>query len=839
MKKPSRTRKPANGNSSSEVPADKLRWTCALSSFSFKTTDDLKLSHKTIGQRRAVQALELGLEITAGGYNIFVSGPVGTGRTTTVRRLLEHTKARPALLDDKCYVNNFKDPDAPCLLRLKPGTGRAFKAALDEFIEYLAKTIPLQYESDSYQHSRQEIVDGFKERGGVRVREFEKRIAAEGFALMQSAPYAKPELAPIVDKQPVKPESLTALIEEGKLTAARAEEIKTAYRLLSDELSAIFKEVREFEKQAREALIDLDRNVLSPILDERVGDLIEKFEHTCASGTAGCVRAHLESVRAAVLERIDLFRQKPPDRAVGEPVADAYLEFRVNVLVDNADTKTVPVIFETNPTYKNLFGWIDRVWDRTGQWRVDFSRIKAGSLLNADGGFLVLNAIDTVVEPGVWPTLKRTLRNRRLEITAQEPYSMLFGSTSLKPEPVAITLKVIMVGDPEVYSILATHDEDFRKVFKLRADFDWTMDRNREAVSEYTQVIKDLCDKEKLRPFDRSGVIGTIEYGVRLAGRQDKLSTRFNAINELLTEADYWAGKAGARTVGYEHVHQAETARRERARLYEEKLQESIDKGQIYIDVTGTAVGQVNGLAVYDNGEYAFGKPARITAKTGVGAAGIINIERESQLSGPTHDKGIFILAGYLRHKFAQKRPLVLSASICFEQSYGGVDGDSASSTEIYALLSDLSGLPLRQDIAVTGSLNQDGQVQPIGGINQKIEGFFDTCNARGLTGKQGVMMPKTNLVDLMLRRDVVKAVADGKFHVWAIKTIDEGIELLTGKPAGVADKKGCYPKDSVNGRVMARLVELNDLHLSFNKDPVRPARRPALKPKPKPERRV
>jgi predicted ATP-dependent protease len=495
-------------------------------------------------------------------------------------------------------------------------------------------------------------------------------------------------------------------------------------------------------------------------------------------------------------------------------------------------------MFETNPNYKNVFGWIDRVWDRSGSWRVDFTKIKAGSLLRADGGFLVINALDALMEPGVWPALKRTLRNRQLEITTQDPYSALFGATSLKPEAVAINLKVIMVGDPEVYSILAAYDEDFKKVFKLRADFDWVMDLNRDAVTEYTQVIKALCDKEHLRPFDKTGVKGTIEYGVRLAGRQNKISTRFNVITEILTEANYWAGKAGVRSVGYEHVQEAINRRRDRVRLYEEKLHEMIDQGSIFIDVTGAVRGQVNGLAVYDTGEYAFGIPTRITAKTGVGSAGIINIEREAQLSGPTHDKGIYILAGYLRQKFAQKQPLVLSASICFEQSYGGIDGDSASSTEVYALLSDLSGLPIRQDLAVTGSVNQQGQVQPIGGVNWKIEGFFETCKARGLTGTQGVMIPKSNLPDLMLKPEVIQAVEQGKFHVFAASTIDEGVELLIGKPAGKPDADGNYPEDSVNGRVMKRLMELAELYRA-HADKTEAKDKPSGKPKPLPEKKV
>ncbi len=806
------------------VPPDKLSWSCSIEHLDFKTTDDIELSGQIVGQRRAVDALRLGLEVGSSGYNIFVSGPVGTGRTTTVRRLLEAVADRPAELDDKCYVNNFKDPDSPRLLRLAAGKGRELQRAMDALVDFLVKNVPTLFESDTYQRRRQDIVDSFKEQGSARVREFERKTAAEGFALVQTAPFLRPELAPIVEKQPVKLDDLARLVEEGKLTAERAEEIRSKYRELSEELSTIFKEIREFERLAREALQELDQNVVRPVLEERLADIAEAQAAGAPPGQEDDgLREYLAEVQEAVIKSLDLFRQKPQEKGPAEAQTDPYLDFRVNVLVDHTPPEdkpsTVPVVFETNPSFKNLFGYIDRVWERGGQWRTDFTRIKAGSVLRADHGFLVINAIDALTEPGVWPTLKRTLRNRQLEISSGDPYSVLFGTTGLKPEPIAIDVKVIMIGTPEVYSILADYDEDFKKVFKVRADFDWVMNLDRDAVTEYVQVIKALCNKEKLRPFDRSGVKEVIEYGVRLAGRHTKVSTRFNIITELLTEADHWAGIAGCTAVGQVHVQEAINRRRDRVRLYEEKLQELINEGTVFIDVTGSVVGQVNGLAVYQTGDYAFGKPVRITARTGVGSAGIINIEREAQLSGPTHDKGVYILSGYLRHKYARNQPLVLSASICFEQSYGGIDGDSASSTEVYALLSDLSGLPIRQDLAVTGSVNQQGQIQPIGGVNWKIEGFFDTCKARGLTGTQGVVIPRANLPELMLRPDVVEACAQGRFHIYAVSTVDEGIALLTGVPAGEPDARGNYPRDSVNGRVIRRLDELARRYARFRHD--------------------
>ncbi|MEO0071078.1 MAG: ATP-binding protein [candidate division WOR-3 bacterium] len=805
----SHSRQPKDGW---RVPPERLYWQCNLEGLDFKTTEDLKSSREIIGQQRAIEALQLGVEINATGYNIFVTGPPGTGRTTTVQKLLERVKPVKEVTD-KCYVYNFSDPDRPCLLILPAGDGKRLQSAMEELVTYLIKNIPRLFEGEPYQHARQEIVERFKEQGAARVREFERKVALEGFALVQVAPSARPEVAPIVEKQPVSVEMLDRLVEEGKITPERNGELKTKYRELTTELLAIFKEIREFERQTREALAKLDRDIITPVLEERIGEIAERLKNSK-------IKDYLEEVKAAVLKNLDLFRQRAGEGEGGtsgqEAGVDPYLPFRVNVLVDNSKTQTAPVVFETNPTYRNLFGSIERVWDKAGQWRTDFTHIKAGSLLRADGGFLVVNALDLLFEPGVWPSLKRTLRNRQLEISAYDPLITIFGATALKPEPIPLDLKVVMIGDLLVYNLLAAYDEEFKKVFKVRADFDWVMPRNKTTVNEYAQVIKALTEKEGLKPFDRSGVARVIEYAARVAGRQNKLTTRLNIIADILKEANYWADKAGAKLVSAEHVRMAIEKRRARVKMIEEKLQEAIREGLIFIDVKGKVKGQVNGLAVYETVEHAFAIPVRITARVGVGSAGIINIEREAQLSGPTHDKGVYIITGYLRNKYAFDQPLVLSASITFEQSYGGIDGDSASSTELYALLSELAGVPLRQDLAVTGSVNQKGEVQPIGGVNEKIEGFFDVCKARGLTGTQGVIIPKANLSDLMLREEIVSAVEEGKFHIYAIETVDQGIELLTGVPAGEMDKDGKYPPNTINGKVKARLKELIEAFQRF-----------------------
>ncbi|MEO0107775.1 MAG: ATP-binding protein [candidate division WOR-3 bacterium] len=826
------------------LPVEKLRWRCVEESLGFETTRELPACTHIIGQRRAVEALRMGLNLHGTGYNIFVAGPGGTGRATTVRGRREEVERVWKAPSDKCYVNNFTDPDQPTLILLPAGEGRKFQKAMDGLIEYLTKNLPIAFESPSYERRRTDIVEEFKSKSTTRAREFERKVAEAGFALVQPSPVAKPELVPLVDGKPSSMEELKVAVTEGRAAKEYYDKLAATYHALQDELNAVVKEMRKYERTARELLAALDKDVARPIVHERIAELQERFARSSLARTnardpdapavlpgpehksdpdqpaesdtrPGRLASYLDQVENAILDDLSRFLQKPeaqPSPVVGDP----FLEFRVNVLVDNSNERDAPVIFETSPSYKNLFGTIERVWDRSGQWRTDFTKIKAGSLLRADGGFLVLNALDLFQEPAVWPALKRTLRNRALEIQSYDPFSML-ALSALKPEPIEINVKVILIGDPEIYQILYTFDDAFRKLFKIRADFDWEMPRNPESIGQYSTLIRTLCAKEGMRPFHRSGVAAAIEFGARLSGRQNKLSTQFNIIADILKEADYWAEKEGSQTVQACHVKQAIAKRIERANLTQEKIQELINEGMILIATQGAAIGQVNGLAVYDTGELTFGKPARITAKVAVGGSGVINIERESQLSGRIHDKGVLILSGFLRDRFAQDKPLAMNASICFEQSYSGVEGDSASSAEVYALLSALSGLPLRQDFAVTGSVNQRGEIQPIGGVNQKIEGFFDTCLAQGLTGTQGVIIPVQNQADLMLREDVLDAVREGKFRICAVSTIEEGIELLTGVPAGERDSSGRYPPGTVYQRADERLRELSRLWQSYS----------------------
>lgn len=793
-----------------EVIIEKLRWRCPLDLLPFNSTDEIHPCTDIIGQERALRAIRLGLEMDSLGYNIFVVGLVGTGRTTTIKCLLEEIDKSGRIPDDICYVNNFKDPDQPRCICLPAGHGKLFKKEMEVFIESLKKNIPLIFEGEEYQRQKRELVEKHREKEKSIVKEFENRAKKEGFAVaqVQVGPFTRPDVVPLVAGNAVPLEQLETLVDQGQFPKESFEQLKGKYSQLSAELEQVLKETRKLEKVIQEELAALDKLAISHLVRGAIEDIKEKYPQPK-------IKNYLDEVQEAVLENPSRFLPKaetaqiPIPGLTVSPAPDTFTEFQVNVLVDNSETKGAPVIIETSPTYRNLFGTIERNIDRLGGlWRTDFTKIKSGSFLRANGGYLVLNALDVFIEPGVWVALKRTLRNRTLEMQSFDPF-YLFASSALKPEPIEVKVKVVMIGDAYLYHTLYAVDEDFKKIFKIKADFDTVMDKKKEALLQYASFIRKICQDEKLLPFDRSGVGAVIEYGVRLAGRQKKLSTEFHRITDILREASYWAQKEGKTQVTEKHVDQAIREKVYRLQMIEDKIQEMIDEGLILIDAEGAKVGQVNGLSVFDTGEYSFGRPSRITAKTSMGKAGIINIEREADLSGRTYNKGVLILAGYLRGKYAQDKPLTLTASLAFEQSYSGVDGDSASSTEVYAILSSLANVPLRQDIAVTGSINQHGEIQPIGGVNQKIEGFFDVCRSRGLTGSQGVIIPHQNVDDLMLRKDVVEAVAAGKFHIYPIKTIDEGIEILTGLPAGEKGTDGTYPEGTVNYLVNEKLKEL------------------------------
>jgi len=609
----------------------------------------------------------------------------------------------------------------------------------------------------------------------------------------------------MVDGKPTHIDQIEAMVEKGRFPKDEFEAMKEKYEGLQGQVQQIFLELRDLQKEIQEKVEEMDRVIFMKNASDLAAPIFKKYK-------ARAIKKYLEIILEEMANNLQIFMPQPQAQIPGMPVmapeVDHFQPYKVNLLVDNSEQKGPPVIIESYPTYRNVFGSIEKIVDRSGVWRTDFSKITAGSLIKAMGGYLVINLLDAVVEPGVWQALKRALKSEKLEIQTYDPF-YLFTTSGLKPEPIDIDLKVVVISDPYLYHLLLNFDEDVRKIFKVRADFDTAMDKDEDAIQQISSFIKMKTEEEGLKPFDKTGVAALVEQAVRMSGRQEKISTSFPEITDFIREGDFFAGQENKTLVEEAHVEEAIEARKFRSSMVEDHIQEMIDRGTLMIGVEGEVVGQVNGLAVYSMGDYMFGKPSRITCSTSMGRAGIINIEREADMSGNTHNKGVLILGGYLRKRYAQDKPLTMSASIAFEQSYGGVDGDSASSTEIYALLSSLTEIPIKQYIAVTGSVNQKGEVQAIGGVNEKIEGFFDCCSKMGATNSQGVMIPESNVKDLMLRKDVVEAVKKGQFHVYPVKTIDEGIEILTGKKAGARNAKGAYPKGSINYLVDQKLKEL------------------------------
>jgi lon-related putative ATP-dependent protease len=785
-----------------KLTPEALRWTLDTSLLPFATTDDLEPLDEILGQDRGVEALSFGMGIRRPGYNILVTGAPGTGRMDAVRKVLAKASAGDGIPGDLCYLNNFKNPEAPILVCLGPGQGAKLKKDMQTLVEELKKEVPKLFESPDYLARKNEIAEVYEKKTASFFMNLEKQVKEAGFALVtfQGRQGQPPEVVPVVDGEPTSMLKLEQMVEKGRFPQDEFERIKAKHVEIKSEIDSIFLQIRSLQKEIQEKNRQADRLMFEGLAADLIAPLKQEF-------AVDTLHQHLLHMIDDMVENIAIFFNQ--ERGQGPmPMGDPFEQYSVNVLVDNSEQQGPPIIVEEYPTYRNLFGSIERIVDRSGVWRTDFSKIKAGSFIRANGGYLVLNLLDAIMEPGVWQSLKRALKSRKMEIQTYDPF-YLFTTSSMKPEPIEMEVKVILLADTYMYHLLLRYDEDVPKIFKVRADFDSTMDKTDEAVLQFARFVRTQCREQDIRPFDRSAVAALVEEAVRMGGRQEKMAATFPRLTDLLMEADYFAAQDNRDTVQSQDVGQALEARIHRSNLIEEKIQDMIDRGSIMIDTDGAKVGQINGLAVFSLGDMMFGKPSRITVATSMGKAGIINIEREAELSGSTHDKGVLILGGYLRTMFAQDKPLAMSASIAFEQSYSGVDGDSASSTEMYALLSSLSGVPIRQGIAVTGSVNQNGEVQAIGGVNHKIEGFFACCKAKGLTGQQGVIIPRANVGDLMLKREVVEAVRQGRFHIWAVATIEEGIAILTGKKAGTRKKDGSYPKGSVFALANERLAAL------------------------------
>jgi lon-related putative ATP-dependent protease len=794
-----------------EVPFKQLKTECDPNMFDFECTKDLAPLREFIGQDRAIRGIEFGLSMKNRGYNIYVAGLSGTGKTsivkTYVNKMVEKRQAEGTYYpDDWCYLYNFTDIDKPQVVSLPQGKGKVLKEQMTKLLEHLKDELVKAFSSEEYKTQAKSAVQAGQSEQQKLFEEIGEEARKAGFAL-QMTPMG-PAIVPLKDGKPMSEEVFMSLDENTR------KQIETRRHELADKLQDAFEHARETERKTVDKIRDMDKAVADYTVSRLFDDLNKGYQ-----GSPDVIK-YLTDLKTYTLNNLDVFKltaeqqqqqQMQAMMGMAPQIAmrgDPFLPFQVNVFVDNSETQGPPVITESNPNYLNLFGKIERRFF-FGGYTSDHTMLKPGAIQRANGGYLLLSAMDVIVNPAVWPTLKRAIKDKEARI--EEPYEQigLYVPVGLRPQPMPIDVKIILIGDPTLYQLLAAYDEDFFEIFRVKSDFDYEVDRNRENMLGFAAFLSGCCEECETNHFDRTGVARVIDYASRIVSDQEKLSTRFSQIKEIVEEASYWAAQEKSEYIQAKHVDKAVEERRFRHNLPDERLREMITRGTIMIDTEGGVVGQVNGLSVYSLGDISFGKPSRITCRTYLGRSGVINIERESQMSGPIHDKGVMILGGYMGWKYAQEYPLSLSASLCFEQSYSGVEGDSASSTELYALISSLADVPVKQNIAVTGSVNQKGEIQPIGGINQKIEGFFEVCRAKGLTGEQGVMMPSKNLKHLMLRDEVIEAVKSGKFHIWAVSTIDEGIEVLTEVEAGQRKDGGGYPEGTINYKVDHNLKEM------------------------------
>ena len=795
------------------IPWEKACWSCDSESFNFECTDELAPLDRFIGQDRAQEALRFGLEVDKPGYNLFVTGLTGTGKTSAIKAHIQtiiddldrQDKRKP--ISDWAYIYNFDYADRPTALRLPPGTGKTLRYRMSETLRLLAEEVPKVFKSDEYEARRRNLEEEDRQETRQLMTQLEATAQGSDFGVQISPTGVS--IFPMLDGRPMSPEEYQALESD------QQKGIDEVRNQLMQETQQVMGRISEIEKGTSDKIRELERAAAG----DRVGGIFQSL--TDSYQDIADLKQFLERLMDYVLDNLGLFKGIETPQTPLQPVAapmlgnaalalNPLLPFEINVLVDNSSVDRVPIIIEPNPNWGNLFGRIERR-AIMGTYVSDHAMLKPGALHLANGGYLIISARDVLTSPPVWEGIKRAIRNREIRLEDPSEQAGNFIPQGLRPEPVPLDVKVIVTGDETIYRMLTSLDnEDFWDLFKVKAEFDYRVGITDDNLQAYCSFICRTCEEEGLLAFEAGGAAKVIEFAARLVGDQKKLSTRFGLIKDLLIEADYWARKDDSLRVQDQHVREAMAHKIYRLNLVEERIREMVSDGTQLLQVTGSVEGQINGLAVYDLGDFSFGRPTRITAQTFAGREGVINIEREASLSGRTHDKGVLILSGYLGAKYGHDRPLAVSASLCFEQSYEGVDGDSASSAEVYAILSSLSGLGLRQDIAVTGSVNQKGEIQPIGGVNQKIEGMFDVCRVFGLSGDQGVVIPHQNLRNLMLRDDVVDAIREEKFHVYAIKSIDEGLEILTGHLAGERQADGNYPIDTVNHKVENRLLELD-----------------------------
>ncbi len=786
-----------------------LCWRFDTEKLPFKTTAELPDLTEVVGQARATEAIRFGIGIRRDGYNLFVHGSSGTGRHDIVRRFLEARAAQEPTPSDWCYVHNFEQSHKPRALKLPAGRGAKLRADMERLVEDLKSAIPSVFESEEYRARRQEIEESLKEKHEKAFDGLRQEAESRSIALIRTpggmafAPTRKGEVVSPADFE--------------KLPQDEQEKIEAVIATLQEQLERLVHQVPQWRRESQERIRELDRQVTR----SAVGHLIDELKKAYADLPE--VVRYFDTVQESVVENADDFKRSEDGPEVSflglslsRPQAGSSLRrYQVNLLIDNGKTKGAPVVYEDNPTHPDIVGRVEHL-SQLGALVTDFTLIKPGALHRANGGYLVLDARKVLMQPYAWEGLKRCLSSNEIRVESLGQMLSLVSTVSLDPEAIPLDVKVVLVGERMLYYLLQYYDPDFQDLFKVAADFEDTMSRADADHLQYARLIATLARKDALLPLDRDAVARMIEQGARLAGDTERLTVRMRELNDLLREADHWAREDKQEIVTRAHVQRAIDARIRRADRLRERMLDEIKRGTILIDTQGSCVGQVNGLSVVGLGDFAFGHPSRITARVRLGKGEVLDIQREIEMGGPIHSKGVLILAGFLGARYCAERPLALSASLVFEQTYGEVEGDSASSAELYALLSALAEVPVKQSLAVTGSVNQHGEVQPIGGVNEKVEGFFDVCRTRGLTGEQGVLIPASNVKHLMLRDDVVEACQQGRFHVYPVSTVDEGIALLTGFPAGARDAQGRFPEGSLNRHVEQRLTQMAELARSF-----------------------
>lgn len=774
------------------LPCTALRWRCDPESLPFETTADVDPVAGVIGQASAVDSLRFGLECDAPGQNIFIRGLTGTGRRTLVRRLLEEMKPCCDAKFDRCYVHHFAQPDRPRLITVPAGTARGFRRRVHELAEFIRDDLMNALDGEALKARRESLEKREKTELDLVTQPFERDLRAASLALvtLQLGPVAQTTIFPVAGGKPVPPEEYDQLRADGKISDADHKAFLDRREAFQKRLDEVTQRIREIRRRHARSIHSIVEETARALLGDMAREILKEYPG--------------EDVRRFLSEVVDDVAENRLGSEGGEDPVDLY---SVNIVLEHEQDAACPIIVEGNPTLLNLLGTVDREWGPRGTTRSDYRMIRPGSLLRADGGYLILDAREVLTEPGAWRALLRTLKNRQLEIVPPEAAFALV-TTAVKPEPIPVQIRVILLGDAQIYYMLDTFDPDFSQLFKVLADFDDEIAREPEGTRQYAGVLARLARDESLLPFHKGGVAAIIEHGARIAARRGKLTARFSRVADIAREAAFLAEHAGRKAVLDEDVRAAVTRTKARADLPSRRFREYLADGTIKLQTTGAVKGQINGLAVMTAGPLTYGFPARITATVGAGSAGIINIEGAAQLSGSIHTKGFHILGGLLRHLLQPDHPLAFSASLAFEQSYGGIDGDSASCAEICCLLSALTGVPIRQDLAITGAIDQVGHVEAIGGVNEKIEGFFDTCRDLGLSGTQGVVIPTSNAGDLMLRHDVVAACSAGQFHVYAVGTVHEALEILTGVPAGRRDPNGLYPPESLLAQAVDKARE-------------------------------